>query len=172
MPPSNSCLRELGSGGLSCPRDACSKIIRVSRLFSTMPGVGLRAWSHWALQETSYLGNGLPGHSPREGSGCSAPSVAAQGPHGPASPPSSPMGCWVHVPTTNTPMVAPGAEKGQRRGTERKQKPSRGARAGWARWPDRGPGGPKAQTVLPLPDRTRTRKPRDESVCKPAGGAL
>lgn len=57
-------------------------------------------------------------------------------------------------------------------GTEWKQKPSRGARAGWARWPDRGPGGPKAQAVLPLPDRTRTRKPRDESACKPAGGAL
>lgn len=81
-------------------------------------------------QQTSYLGNGLPRSSSGGGSGYSAPSAAAKGSRGPAHPPSSPMGHWVHVPTADGPMVAPGAKKAQRWGTEQKQKPSRGARAG------------------------------------------
>lgn len=67
MPPSNSCLRELDSGGRSCPRDPHSRIIRTSRgSVLCHSGECIRAWSHWALSKQATWGMGSPGAA-REG---------------------------------------------------------------------------------------------------------
>lgn len=74
------------------------------------------------------------------------------------------MGHWVHVPTADSTMVAPGAKKGQRWGTEQKQKPSKDARAGGeggACWPGRVQEGPKFRLCYPTTqnqnERTKSR---------------